>query len=362
MKEPFDIRAEKDRLSLSRLLPAFDGTTFSVGQDDFLDGLSGAALCLGNPDWMVYQWGCFVLPGGGPQAKLVLSLDQVATLGLQLRRLSRFENFEEMVAGFANPSQFEDTRFEVRVADLFAQRGWVQTIRFAPEVRVRGRTRRPDFEASGINDRVYVECKRCHLFFQKALLSLNKISRRFGKVMNECNWPTDWGLEVEIAGRLAGRVDDFIHQAVQIAKETGATTAAMIAGPFRSYVVSRPNAFRLPSTNWTVDTMVIGDVATGILNPEFTMLRVANYRAHAKMQKSVGTRVNEALHQLPEGTRGMIFVGDVPLHIGRPVCEQRLNDQAYDHVIAFAVWDIDEPGPALILRPSDGEHVSRLFR
>jgi hypothetical protein len=132
VKEPFDIRIDKDRISLSALLPEFDGRVFNFSRDDFLAGLAYAALYLGNPDWMVYQWGCFELPTGG-RTKLVLGLDQVVALGLQLQRLSRFEKFEVLIAGFHNPPQFEDTCFEVKVANFFAQLDWIEMIRFAPE-------------------------------------------------------------------------------------------------------------------------------------------------------------------------------------------------------------------------------------
>ncbi len=345
---------------MSDFLPEFDGRIFDFSRDDFLAGLASAALHLGNPDWMVYHWGCFVLHTGG-QAKLVLSLDQVATLGLQLQRLSHFDNFKGLIDGFRNPPQFEDTRFEVKVANLFAQLDWVEKIRFAPEQKVRGRVKRPDFEATGIYANLYVECKRCHLFFQNALSSLNKISARFNKVMKEYNWPNNLRLEVEIAGPLAGKIDSFIRTTVQAAMETGAIAAPITTGPFRSYVVFRPDAFRLPSANWIKDTMIGGDVATGILNPEFTMLRVANYRAHKRFRSSVGTRVNVALHQLQEDKQCMIFIGDIPVHIGQSVCEQRLLDRVYDHIIAFGIWETEEPEPTLFCRGKDGERVGLFF-
>lgn len=342
------------------LLPEFDGRIFDFSRDDFLSGLASAALYLGNPNWMVYQWGCFILHVG-VQSQLILSLDQVVALGLQLQRLSRFENFEGLIAGFRNPPQFEDTLFEVKVANLFAQLDWVEMIRFAPEQKVRGRVKRPDFKATGIYGTLYVECKRCHMLFQKALSSLKKMSERFKKVMNEYNWPNSLRLEVEMARPLAGRINDFIHTTVQTAMEKGAISAPITAGPFRSYVVFRPDAFRLPSANWITDTMVVGDVVTGILNPEFTMLRVANYRAHERFRKSVGARVNEARHQLPEDAQCMIFIGDVPVHVGQSVCNQRLSDPAYDHIITFGIWEIEEPGPTLFCRDKDGERFGLFF-
>jgi len=361
VKEPFDIRIEEDRISLSDFLPEFDGRVYEFTRDDFLAGLASAALYLGNPDWMVYQWGCFELPTGG-KTKRIFSLDQLITLGLQLQRLSCFENFEGLIVGFRNPPQFEDTCFEVKVANLFAQLDWVEVIRFAPEQKVRRRVRRPDFEVTGIYGTLYVECKRWHIFFKKALISLNDISDRFKKVMNEYNWPNNLRLEVEMVGPLAGKISSFIDATVQTAMGTGTTTAPIAAGPFRSYVVLRPDAFRLPSANWVTDTMVIGDVATGVLNPEFTMLRVANYRAYERCQRSIGRRVNEALHQLREDAQCMIFIGDVPVYVGQSVCEKRLSDSAYDHIIAFGIWEIEKPSPTLLCRDQDSERVDLFFR
>ena len=360
MEEPFDIRIEKDRISLSRFLPEFDGRIFNFAKSDFIAGLASAALYLGNPDWMVYRWGCFVIPTGY-KTKLIFSLDQLITLGLQLQRLSHFENFADLISGFHNPSQFEDTRFEVQVADYFAQLDWVRTIKFSPEQKARGRVKRPDLKITGISSTLYVECKRCHLHIQQALISLNSISNRFKKVMDEYNWSSDLRLEVELIRPLYGNVDDFIRTTVQTGLVMGAATTSIDIGPFRSYVVLRLDAFRLPQANWITDTMVIGNEPTGVLNPKFTMLRVANYRAYARCQKSVGLRVNQALRQLPEKDKCMIFIGDVPVYIGQSVCGKRMRDSIYDNVIAFGIWEMEAVEPILFCRAKDSDHVGLIF-
>jgi hypothetical protein len=358
VEEPFDIRIEKDRISLSDFLPVFDGTTFHFTRDDFITGLASSAHYLKNPDWMVYHWGCFVAPVG-PKNKLILSLNQLVTLGLQLKRLSCFENFESLIASFRNPSQFEDTLFEVKVANLFAQHNWV--IRFAPEQNVRERIKRPDFEATGINGTLYIECKRCHVFVQKALIALNDISTRFKKFMEKCNWPNNLRLEVEIARPLSGNINKFIHTTVQKAIVTGETTLPINIGPFQSHVAIRQEAFRLPAANWITDTMVIGNIATGVLNPEFTMLRVANYNAFKKCEQSVRVRVREALKQLQKDSQCVIFLGDLPFHVGQSVCEKSLNDPAYDNIITFGIWEIDAPIPELLYRDKDSKLVGLFF-
>jgi hypothetical protein len=57
----------------------------------------------------------------------------------------------------------------------------------------------------------------------------------------------------------------------------------------------------------------------------------------------------------------MIFIGDVPIHVGKSVCEKRLIDPIYDHVITFGIWDIEAPGPTLFCRDKDADRIGLFF-
>ena len=359
MNRPFDIRKQVERSALADLLPKIDQAQFNITREEFLDALEAVSSFLKNPDWLVYQWGSFRPFDAGP-AKLILSLKDVITLGLQLRCLCKFINFDMLLGGFFNPPQFEDTLFEVRVAYLFALLPATNDLCFSPEYKIRGHLKRPEFEVETEYGCVCVECKRPHLFVQKALQSLHKVADHFKAAMSKHNWPADLRLEVEIKGPLSGNILEFIDRILEQSSKVGPRFDPIIVGPFYSYAERRYDSFRLPSGPWHTDTMILDkNVATGLLNPEFTALRVANYSLDSKFEKSVGIRINEALRQLPETEKCMIFIGGVSPRIAEPVCRKRFNDKVYDHIRAFGICR--NALQTLVFRKSDFGFIGGLF-
>ena len=361
MDKAFDIRKESDRLALVDLLPTIDNTLFTISRNDFLNALANVAIFLNNPSWLVYQWGSFVPFDAGP-AKLVLSLKEIVDLGMQLSCLSKYHNFDRLLAGFSNPPQFEDTLFEVKVAYFFASLPTVTEIRFEPEYNVRGHFKHPEFAIEGRDGRICVECKRPHMFVQEAIRRLHRIRDAFHSAMVKQNWPSDLRLEVEIKGRLYGRVVELISTAVEEAIKSRDIPGPIIIGPFQLYVVRRSNHFHIKSAPWHTDTMILEKgIATGLLNPEFTALRVADYSMDSRFERSVGSRINEALKQLPKTEKCMIFIGQVSPRIAVPICQKRLGDSVYTHIIAFGIWMIDDPYPSLIYRQPDSKFIKEFF-
>ena len=96
MDRPFDIRKEVERSALADLLPKIDQTQFNITREEFLNALEAVSSFLKRPDWLVYQWGSFRPFNAGP-AKLILSLEDVITLGIQLRCLCKFTNFDMLL-------------------------------------------------------------------------------------------------------------------------------------------------------------------------------------------------------------------------------------------------------------------------
>lgn len=113
MDRKFDLRLQADREALATFLPSFDGRTINIPPAIFVDALRDASNFLGNPEWLTYQWGT-VGPFRYGNNQNPVELSRIAELGLELRDLSRHENFDALIAQFANPSQFFDTLFEVR--------------------------------------------------------------------------------------------------------------------------------------------------------------------------------------------------------------------------------------------------------
>jgi hypothetical protein len=357
MDRPYDVRIKADREALSDLLPTIDTHNFAIDRDAFIDALEAVGQHLNNPEWLIYRWGAFYpIPCGTFNSGF--SLDQMVEFGIYLKNANRFDNFKMVLKGFFNPPQFLDSLFEVKVAYLFSTLLSFIDLRFAPEYMIRGRLKRPDFEITTTNRLYCVECKRPHVYAQLALKSLQAVSKAFNSKMTEANWPADLRLEVKIVTPLHGRVSDFAFQIVKSGIESGPVIDPIAIGPFKAYVVRRPEPFRLPSAPWHTDTMIVGDTPTGILNPAFTSLRVSNYKLDSKFETSIGARVREALKQLPESEKCIIVIGDTSPRIAVPICQKRIDDPAYSHINIFVVYD---EKPTLIFRDNDINMIKDLF-
>jgi hypothetical protein len=85
--------------------------------------------------------------------------------------------------------------------------------------------------------------------------------------------------------------------------------------------------------------MIIDNEATGLLNPNKTMLRVADDTLDHKFARSTGAKIAEALKQLPSEHYGIIVLGGMPPRIAEDAIARRIGDKAYDNVLAFMVLE-----------------------
>ena len=96
MDRKFDLRLQADREALAAFLPIIDNRLINIPPAIFVDALKNTSEFLDNPDWLAYQWGTVgSLHFGNTQAPVELL--EVAELGLELRDLSRHENFEALI-------------------------------------------------------------------------------------------------------------------------------------------------------------------------------------------------------------------------------------------------------------------------
>lgn len=148
MNEAFDLRLKKDREALAKFLPSIDNYTFTISRRDFIEALSSLSLFLREPEWMIYQCGTLgPIPVG--TSKLVFSLSRACELGIRLKGLSKFKDFEKLLVGFSNPTQFEDSCFEAKVAYWFSTLPTARDIVFSPNHLVNGKVKNPEFDVSG---------------------------------------------------------------------------------------------------------------------------------------------------------------------------------------------------------------------
>lgn len=359
MHRPFDVRKRTDREALAELLPTIDMHTFVIDKETFIDALEAVGQYLNNPEWLVYRWGAFYpIPCGAFNSSL--SIGQLVDFGLYIRSASRFRNFDNVLKGFSNPTQFLDSLFEIKIAHLFSNLHSFIDLQFEPKYNVRNRIKRPEFEIMTTNGQYCVECKRPHMHAQMAIKSLQAVGKEIYEKMVELNWPTDFRLEVELVGPKSAPISDLASRVVEAALKNGEKHEPFFLSPFKVFVVKRSDPFRLPSAPWHTDTMILGNTPTGLLNPTFTSLRVADYRLDSKFETSIGGRVREALKQLPEDQNCIIAIGDTSPRIAVPICKKRINDKAYSHIKLFVISVNNDR--TLVFRDEDFSAIKEIFK
>jgi hypothetical protein len=358
----FDIRVPEDRERLADLLPVIDGRSFSINQQDFLDALESLNRWLRFPERLVYQWGILgPIPTG--RENIVLSIDQAVELGQQLLLLETLPGFDRLTAGFQNPRQFEDTRFEAKVGATFVRLPAVRDLTCAPEVFVRGRQKRADFRFLTVDGETIVECKQIHRVHLRASRRMVKQRQAIASALDRIVWPDDLRLEVEVTGPFRESDEAVATRIVSdaLAGFRSGRDQPMSVGPTSCFVVSRDSPFRLTDIRFGIDQVVLpSGVSTGLFNPKVTCLRIVNPTLEAQERRAIGAALNDALRQLPVDRHGLICLGGTPARLAEVPSTSRLGDPAYVHVRAIVIAD----GPELkfIAREADKGFVERLVQ
>lgn len=359
MEKVFDIRLARDREALSDLLPEIDNRTFTISRKDFIDALTDIAFFLKNPDWMIYQWGAFQPISIGKKNQFVLGLVDALELGIAFRRLSVCTNFNHVIKGFFNPTQFYDARFEIRVALFFLSLPSTKEIVFSPEYEVRGHIKRPDFDVIMKDRTVTVECKRPNQFLSKALNKTQQIANHLKKAMDSACWPHHLRLEINIIGPIREQLSSFANKVIKKALKVNENKKEnFLDSTVQGVVVKIDSPFRITDVTFSHDIMIIGEKPTGLLNPEATLLRVTSSRIGNQLSIHAGKCVNKALMQLPLTNDCLIFIGEVPFTIAINACERRLSEPAYSHILSIGVLYGDKL--KFIHRKTDREMIKEL--
>lgn len=343
MEKKFDLRQQQDREELAGFLPSFDSRKLDMPVGVFVEALRDVSAFLGDPDWLTYQWGT-VGPFRDGTTQHPLELGRVVQLGLELRDLSQHDNFEALLVGFGNPPQFLDTMFEAHTASFFSRLNTTKRLRFAPVHTVRGHEKCPDFDVINEFDVFSVECKRPHLHVQRAAETFQRFASAVRDALKVINWPRDARIEIEVIEPLREQPATLAERVAEsglAAWRAGRTE--FVDGPVRVFAVRRDSAFRVPDPKFGHDVMVLDtDEATGLFNPKMTMIRIAYNGLDHKFAYSTGRKIAKALRQLPEHQSAIIALGDVPRRIADGAIARRINDSAYDHVLAFVVCEGDD--------------------
>ena len=359
MDKAFDLRLPNDREALAQFLPEIDGRVFSVSKEEFIESISDLAMFLNNPQWMIYQWGALLPIPIGEKGKFILGLYDAIELGVALRRLSGCANFSHILRGFFNPSQFFDARFEVRVALFFLSLPSIKELVFSPEYKVRGRIKRPDFDAIKETGKITVECKSPNPFLSKVLRRINQIGSHFKDAMELAKWPDHLRLEINIIGPFREQLSSLATKIVRRAlKDYENGDEDFFDASLRVIVVKRDSPFRLTDVSFAHDIMIVGETPTGVLNPEATLLRVTSSRLENQLCANVGNCIKGALKQLPLINDCLIFIEEVPFSTAKIACQRRLSDPAYSHIRAIGVLYRDEV--KFIFRDTDKDLMREL--
>lgn len=339
MDAEFDLRLDQGRQSLATFLPHLDGRTLQVPPEEFVKGLERLAHFLGKPDWLTYQYGMVgpVLIGN---VRHPFDLAEMVELGLELDELSRHDNFAALLSGFGHFAQFLDTVFETHTASFFSRLELTKGLRFAPEHEVRGHLKRPEFDVVTADEIFSVECKRPNQFVQDAAITFNDTVDRIHDELRAADWPQDVRMEVLLTRGVRGSPSALAKRIVRrglSARESG--EAQFVEGPSLVFLVPMNAEFQIESPRFGHDVMTVDDEPTGLFNPRKTYLRVAHQNLDRRFASSAGARIAEALRQLPTKQRGIIALGGIPRRIAQEAIHPRLEDAAYDNILAFVVHE-----------------------
>ena len=333
----YDIRTPIGREALAeRHILSDRNDALQIGE--IVDGLTSLVNHLGSRGWMVWRYGGFVLQAGQKNQRF-LAIPEAVELGASLQVLSRCEDFGALLRGFDNPTQFDDTLFEVRIARWCVERPTVKSLRFQPSYTVLGRQKQPEFELQTPIGRVVCECKRLHLHNHDWTARLTRIADAFDTAMQAAGIPPEVRLEVVINRVIHGDVREVAADACRQVRDIQEGSIAEV-GPF-SLRVSRVGSPVLPNDCFVqVGKIRVGSTPTGIL-PETNYLRVSSPWMERAFVRTMGVLINRAHRQLPHDRPGVIFI-DGPRGPGRLAAAARLTQPEYAHCFAIGIFLGDE--------------------
>jgi hypothetical protein len=341
MERRFDLRNPSEREQLAAFLPAFDARVFNIPSDAFIQGLADVAEYLGNPEWLTYQWG-ILGPLRAGKRLLHVELERIILLGHELRSIAALSGFAEFIRPFSNISQFYDCLFEARIASMFARLNATSNMVLVPEHTVRGRLKRPEFDAETVVGSLSVECKQRNPSSHNIASRLGTVVDAVADAMDSSSWPDHLRLELEILRPLREQTSDFAAALIERAQRASIGSEFQYGGA-RVFVVERTAPFRITQMQIGQDRMNgPHGVSTHLLNPAVTSLRVAFNDVAKRTASVIGAQITSALAQLPEDRYGLIFLGDAPLSAATLAIERRIGAAPYDNILAVGIFDSDQ--------------------
>ena len=160
--------AEDRNLLFEAADAAFVGPMVRTYLDDYLS-------LFPDKHWRLVQGGYVGFPPGTDARSWTFQIEHIVDVARSLSRLRRFEGFDRLKAGLANPSQIGATVFEIQIAEWCSDRSVTSGLEFSPEVMVRGKIKRPEIRWETRLGAIYCECKQ-------ASIGESAISKRVGRV------------------------------------------------------------------------------------------------------------------------------------------------------------------------------------
>ena len=328
----FDIRTPLGRERLAQYHVA-SGRQDQLALTEIVGALESLVHHLGTRDWMTWRHDGFMVPTGDKSQRL-LDVVQAVDLGHALGALARCDGFIELLRGFDNPSQFDDSIFEAQMARWCLDQPHIKALRFAPKYTVLGRGKRPDFELKTPIGRLVCECKRLHLRTQEWAKRLIRIADAFDAAMHATRIPQDVRLDVTVTGAIHGDLRVAAEHACREV-QNGSSGRTIGHGPF-SLKLS-PIGSEIASNDSIVrhGKIRVGSTPTEI-KPENYYLLISSPWMERAVFRTIGAVINTAHRQLPEDRDSVIFL-DGPQLEGRRAAAARLLQSEYTHCLAVSV-------------------------
>ncbi len=265
------------------------------------------------------------------------------------------EFISKVKTNITNPTQFNDTFFELKCLNNFHKNGY--SFQYEPEVFVGEGEKKPDFRLTKNDIELFCECKQVRTGQNRAELKFDEqrayVEGKLPKTLQR--QLSDAKLRLEINFQRSPSLADLDELAQKVNLWYSETQdlrelAMQQVGNSIEYLVisqSKPSPFPMMERARTISFQVrigkpflIGDPINSS-GGEISFVSTNLTRRTAESFKNI---IREAKKQLPNDKLGIIIINRAKLSIAKEAIERRINLKHYSNIIVFVINPFDDFG------------------
>ncbi len=293
----------------------------------------------------VYQGGLISIPTPNNMQHGV-HLTWLLALTSKLVELERFPGFSKLLAGFANPTQFNAAAFEVQVAAWCASRKISESLELSPEVQIGDGIKQPEFLWKTSLGDIYCECKQENSADNKVNRRIIRLFDVAGKVYaGNGPWDETCRLDIVVQHPAKDGTPKIISRAIsEIAArhKAGAVDGVVVDGVVSAKLSKTTDP--LPGIDGCLQihhkVLKAGCPEPALsTNARFTLtMSVMGHRL-----KQLIALVKDARTQLPPDKAGAIFIDIGGSKIFVEKLNEMLSHPAYANTPWISLWERGQP-------------------